>query len=106
MIAYQDNDMLNDTADESHRQAYNAAFEELGLSWHWDPITYACLPSRGRDGLRAYLQKEQAHLLRAYEADFLVNAIETAKARCHEVMLGSRRLERVHPAALQLATSA
>ena len=106
MIAYQDNDILNDTADESHRQADNAAFEELGLSWHWDPITDACLPSRGRDGLRAYLQKEQAHLLRAYEADFLINAIETAKTRCHEVMLGSRRLERVHPAALHLAASA
>ena len=106
MITYRDNDILNDAADESHRQAYNAAFEELGLSWHWDPITYACLPARGRDGLRAYLQKEQAHLLRAYEADFLINAIETAKARCHEVMLGCRRQERVHPAALRLVASA
>ena len=27
--------------DEMHRQAYNAAFEELGLSWHWDAATYA-----------------------------------------------------------------
>lgn len=90
MIAVQDNDILNDQDAEAHRQAYNAAFEELGLSWHWDPVTYACLPARGRDGLRAYLQQEQPHLLRAYEADFLVNAIETAKGRCYEVMINNR----------------
>jgi hypothetical protein len=85
-----DNDILDDRSVEAHRQAYNAAFEELGLNWHWDPVTFACLPAPGRDGLRAYLHNEQAHLLRAYEADFLVNAIETAKARCHRVMLSSR----------------
>lgn len=86
-----DNEILDDRSTEAHRQAYNAAFEELGLNWHWDPVTFACLPAPGREGLRAYLQKEQAHLLRAYEADFLVEAIETAKARCHRVMLGSRQ---------------
>jgi hypothetical protein len=39
--------------------------------------------------VRFYLQAEQSHLLRAYEADFLVDAIETAKARCHAGMSGS-----------------
>ena len=91
MIDFQDNDLLNDGASEAHRQAYNAAFEELGLNWHWDPITYACLPAQGRDGLRAYLKKEHAHLLRAYDEDFLMDAIETAKTRCYQVMIGSRR---------------
>jgi len=56
---------------------YTAAFEELGLSWQWDPATHGA----GRDGLRAYLQMEQAHLLRAYEADFLVDAVESTRAR-------------------------
>lgn len=90
MPAVHGNAILADSSTEAHRQAYNAAFEELGLNWHWDPITFACLPAPGRDGLRSYLQKEQAHLLRAYEADFLVNAIETAKVRCHQVMMRTR----------------
>ena len=79
-------------AAEAHRHAYNAAFEELGLSWHWDAATYARLQAQahGRDGVRAYLETEQSHLLRAYEADFLVDAIETAKARCHASMANSR----------------
>lgn len=77
-------------AAEGHRHAYNAAFEELGLSWHWDAATYARLQAHGRDGVRTYLETEQPHLLRAYEADFLVDAIETAKARCHASMASSR----------------
>jgi hypothetical protein len=74
--------VTDDPATDAHRHAYNAAFDELGLNWHWDAATYAGVRSRGRDGLRTYLEREQAHLLRAYEADFLVNAIESVKARC------------------------
>jgi hypothetical protein len=78
--------MLNDVLDatalsaEEHRHAYNAAFEEVSLPWYWDSAT--CARFHGRDGLRAYLRAEHPHLLRAYDEDFLVNAIEAAKARC------------------------
>jgi hypothetical protein len=73
-----------DPAAEAERHAYNAAFEELGLSWHWDPGTFARLRGRGRERVRLYLEAEHAHLLRAYEADFLLEAIETARSRCQE----------------------
>ena len=69
---------------DAERHAYNAAFDELGLAWHWDVATYARLQGRGRERVRMYLEAEHAHLLRAYEADFLVEAVETAKARCQE----------------------
>lgn len=75
---------------ETHRHAYNAAFEELGLTWHWDDATYTRLLAHGRNAVRVYLETEQAHLLRAYEADFLVNAIEAAQARSHAHMGGNR----------------
>lgn len=76
-------------AAEAHRHAYNTAFEELGLTWYWDATTYTRLQAHGRDGLRVYLESEQSHLLRAYEADFLVEAIETTQARCHASMTGN-----------------
>lgn len=83
--------MLDNTAaDQTRRHAYNAAFEELGLSWHWDAATYARLQAHGRDGVRIYLEAEQSHLLRAYEADFLVEAIETTQARCYAGMTRHR----------------
>src|SRR5687767_1163254 len=97
MLDIHDNDVLDDREIEAHRQAYNAAFDELGLNWYWDPVTYACLPAAGRDGLRAYLQTEQAHLLRAYDLDFLTDAIETAKARCYEVMLAHNNAAAAYP---------
>ena len=75
---------------EAHRHAYNAAFEKLGLAWHWDTATFTSLREQGRDGVRTYLQTERPHLLRAYDADFLVEAIETAKTNCYAGMVRSR----------------
>lgn len=80
-----------DCTSESHRHAYNAAFEELGLGWYWDSETWAAVQGRGGDGVRSYLESEQAHLLRAYEAEFLVAAIEAAKRRCHDCLAVTRR---------------
>ncbi len=67
-----------DQADKA-RHAYNIAFERLDLNWHWDEATYHRLQTDGHSPLRKYLETEQAHLLSAYEADFLLEAIEAAK---------------------------
>ena len=64
-------------------EAYNAAFYELGLRWHWDGATFAalqCCADEPAQRLRHYLQTQQPHLLRAYDVDFLVTAIEQRKA--------------------------
>lgn len=76
------NSSVNMPAD-THRHAYNIAFDALGLSWHWDQATYLRLHALSHDGVRVYLETEQSHLLSAYEADFLIHAIETAKALNH-----------------------
>ena len=70
-------------ADDRDLDAYNAAFHELGLRWHWDSATYEALLSLAVDGptrVRHYLQTQQPHLLRAYDADFLVALIERKAA--------------------------
>jgi len=67
------------------RNAYNAAFHELGLSWYWDAGHYASAAAGNDDraGLRNYLAENQPHLLNAHDAEFLIGAILAAKARCH-----------------------
>jgi hypothetical protein len=79
-------DHVLDTQDQAEieRNAYNAAFYELGLRWHWDEATFARLQasSSERERVRTYLQSHQAHLLRAYDVEFLIDAIEAKKA-CH-----------------------
>lgn len=91
MIATLPHSQHTDPAAESHRHAYNAAFDELGLGWHWDSETWSRVQGRGDNWLRSYLESQQAHLLRAYDADFLVTAIETTKQRCHACVAITRR---------------
>lgn len=68
--------------EELDCDAYNAAFHELGLRWHWDSETYRQLQLLMADEparIRHYLQARQAHLLKAYDAAFLVNIIQQKK---------------------------
>jgi hypothetical protein len=71
---------------EAQRQAYNAAFKDLGLNWYWDPATFERVRAMGRDAMRQHLTGEHPHLVRAYDADFLAKAIEAAKARYYTNM--------------------
>ena len=43
--------------DDLHRSAFNAAFSELSLKWHWDPDTYRDLVGlpTDKDRIRTYL---------------------------------------------------
>lgn len=77
-----------DHAGEIERNAYNVAFTELGLPWYWDIGTHRDLQANAeeRERVRIYLETQQTHLLKAYEADFLINAIQTTKARCYNAM--------------------
>lgn len=84
------------TDAEIERSAFNAAFYELGLRWHWDDVTYDRLAANPceRSRVRDYIENVQPHLLRAYDADFLADAILKAKQRCQ------RSFERCAPSAV------
>ena len=38
-----------------------------------------------REGLLAWLERERPHLLRAYDADFLISAVERSRSAGHTV---------------------
>jgi len=63
--------------------AYNHAFCELELPWSWDATTLRQLKSIATDSdvVGAYVERSQAHLLRAYEKDFLRNLVLAARDR-------------------------
>ncbi len=52
---------LAETELEGHRPAFNAAFAEAGLDWHWDQATYQRLlaVTGGRERIRAWLGEQQ-----------------------------------------------
>ena len=78
------------TANDADLDAYNAAFYELGLRWHWDAATWQALQSRHEDSatrVRHYLEAHQPHLLRAYDCEFLVDMIEQKKCAAHRAAI-------------------
>ena len=93
-------DRNDDPQAEAQRLAYNAAFDELGLSWSWDAETFARLPAGARQRVQAYLEREHPHLLRAYDADFLVEAVESTKERFFTAMQAPRAAASANAAAL------
>ncbi len=67
--------------DALERDAFNAAFRELGLRWHWDAPTFHALKVIADDTqrVRTYLETHEPHLLKAYDAAFLIEAVLAAK---------------------------
>ena len=76
--------------DDLHRCAFNAAFSELSLKWHWDPDTYRDLIalSCDKERIRTYIVNRQPLLFATYDPEFLVDAIYAAKVRWFSVMAG------------------
>ncbi len=63
--------------------AYNLAFDEMELDWHWDQAILdevAGIASE-KDRIGAYLRAHRPHLLTVYDADALAEHIAEVKAR-------------------------
>lgn len=80
---------LADTESQGHLPAYNEAFRELGLDWHWSPELYRkellLLPG-GRERIRHYVVKHKAPVgsyaeAAARDLGGWVNHVHAAKSR-------------------------
>ena len=73
----------HDAAAEAELGAYNRAFSELGLEWHWDSGTYRQLRSAAGEKhcVQAYIEANHPHLLHAYAGDSLATAVEKIRRR-------------------------
>lgn len=101
--------------EEVHREAFNAAFAEAGLDWHWDQATYGELlnVTGGRERIRHFLDKYQPSFTPPPDLDDYIAGLHQAKTRIYtdrvaggEVPLrpGVRRLlEEARAAGLRLA---
>ena len=71
--------------------AYNHAFCELELPWSWDATTLSQLKSIAADSdvVGAYVERSQAHLLRAYEKAFLRDLVLAARDRYQQEAFSS-----------------
>lgn len=79
---------LADTERDGHRPAFNAAFAEHGLDWHWDEALYGRLLAitGGKERMRHYAEQHAADVAARDDFGYLIKQLHTAKT-AHYVRL-------------------
>jgi len=74
---------LADTERDGHRPAFNAAFAEAGLNWHWDTTLYGELlaVTGGKERMRYYAERHDPDFLRRQDCDALIARMHASKTR-------------------------
>lgn len=94
---------LAETELDGHRRAFNRAFADAGLPWHWDQQLYLSLLriSGGRERMRHYLQQVEGGAV-ALER---VEALQAAKQRHYSALVAAGEL-RLRPGVARLMAEA
>ena len=81
---------LADTERDGHRAAFNAAFAEAGLDWHWDVNLYGDLlaVTGGKERMRHYVKFFRPDYKKPADFDALVARLHAAKTRHYTALLG------------------
>ena len=98
---------LADTVRGGHRPAFNAAFADAGLDWHWDIPLYGDLLSvtGGKERIRFYLEKYRPEFPLPENSDAWIASLHQAKTR-HYVRLLSEGLIPLRPGVKRLLDEA
>ena len=84
---------LADTERDGHRVAFNLAFEEAGLDWHWDEPTYGELlaVTGGKERMKHYLETHDRPERHEPDIDERIRELHAQKTRHYvELMRQSR----------------
>ena len=82
---------LADTERDGHRPAFNQAFRDAGLDWHWDVTLYGRLlaVTGGKERMKHYVEHYRPDYVRPAHFDELVAELHQSKTR-HYINLATR----------------
>lgn len=82
---------LADTERDGHRLAFNRAFAEAGLDWHWDVDLYGKLlaVTGGKERMRHYVERYRPDYRPPADFDALIVRLHSAKTRHYTQMLAN-----------------
>lgn len=80
---------LADTERDGHRVAFNQAFAEAGLDWHWDVALYGKLLAitGGKERMHHYLDRYRPDWTRPADLVGLIARLHAAKTRYYTALL-------------------
>jgi len=90
LIFYVDGTLAN-TERDGHRPAFNAAFAEVGLPWHWDETFYGTLldVTGGKERIRHYAEKFDPATCNRPDYEELIQRVHEIKTRNYQRLLGA-----------------
>lgn len=82
---------LADTERDGHRVAFNKAFDEFNLDWHWDEALYGQLlaVTGGKERMAYYLDKFNTEFTTDQDRVELIKAIHACKTKHYTELLSS-----------------
>jgi HAD superfamily hydrolase (TIGR01509 family) len=85
---------LADTERDGHRVAFNRAFEEAGLSWHWNVEIYGALlrVTGGKERIRLFIEEYQADFDTPDEVGVCIRELHESKTRHFVALLQSEAI--------------
>ena len=85
---------LADTERDGHRVAFNRAFADAGLDWHWDVDLYGKLLSvtGGKERIRFYLRTFNTTFETPPDLDALIVDLHAAKTRHYMALMAEGRV--------------
>jgi HAD superfamily hydrolase (TIGR01509 family) len=97
---------LADT-EEAHRRAFNGAFREAGLGWHWHPTLYARLLAiaGGKERLLHYWRVVDPETADGSRVTDILDAVHAIKTRHYEQLVGDGQVP-LRPGILRLIAEA
>ncbi|MCA1979556.1 MAG: HAD family hydrolase [Thiobacillus sp.] len=98
---------LADTERDGHRPAFNRAFAEAGLDWHWDIALYGQLlaVTGGKERMKHYIDQFRPDYRKPADFDDMVANLHKAKTR-HYADLAARGGIPMRPGVKRLLTEA
>lgn len=98
---------LAETERDGHRPAFNQAFAEHGLDWHWDAETYGCLLdiTGGKERIRHYAERQAPAIATRPDFDDLVKKLHAAKTALYVRRVEQGKLP-LRPGVAELITEA
>ena len=85
---------LADTEKDGHRIAFNMAFEEAGLDWHWSVEDYdwALQVTGGKERMRFFVDERHPNVPEGVDLDVMIPELHAAKTRHYTELLGEGKI--------------
>lgn len=98
---------LADTERDGHRPAFNAAFAEAGLAWHWDEVLYGQLlaVTGGKERIKHYATHYDPAWLAGPDCEERIARLHAAKTQHFVALLEAGGIP-LRPGVMQLITEA